>query len=831
MTITDEKKHLLADVALFAPLTQMLTYAVPDEMAGLLTCGMRVIVPLQGRRSVVGIACAIRLATIDEQQIGLQKWKEISEVLDSQPTFSQSLLDFLLWSAQYYFSPPGEMLRAALPALRQAKQQQTVALTVEGQNVLLAQQAILKRSDEMLRERELELLKLVSERGSRRLTWSQIQKNKNWCAAFCQLQKRGLLSLVLQRGKESKPLTDWRLTLEAKGRQPSILNPRARGQIQLWQLLEQAGGTSTLQELKTKLPQARKHAVSLHEQGLLQVEEITLFRDPFGEMEISANEPPRLTAEQNQVFRQLSQALIQETYQGFLLHGVTGSGKTEVYLQIIAQALKLNKQALVLVPEIALTPQLAGHFRVRFGQQVAVLHSGLSDIQRDEQWQLIKQGQRPIVVGARSAIFAPLTKLGVIIVDEEHDSSFKQEEGVRYHARDLALVRAKRDRAIAVLGSATPSLESFYGSEQGRLTRLVMSKRVTERSLPAVEIIDLRKYMLDEEGVFSAPLRDALKQTLAKGEQTILFLNRRGFSTFILCRSCGYVWRCPQCSVSLTYHQEKSQIICHYCGHVELLPSRCTSCKSERIGLLGLGTEKVEAAVRQLFPSARVARLDRDTATVRGTRSIVRQFGKQEIDILVGTQMVTKGHDFPGVTLVGVVCADLGLNFPDFRASERTFQLLTQVAGRAGRGERPGRVIIQTYQPEHASLECAKHHDYQAFYEQELPIRIDARYPPDGYLALLRFSGKEEGAVRQAALAMAQHAKCHLTKFSLAGASILGPSPAPLAKIKGQARWLLLLKAQQRTTIRSLVDKLLRQYQEIPSGIRMIVDIDPLTML
>ncbi len=500
-----------------------------------------------------------------------------------------------------------------------------------------------------------------------------------------------------------------------------------------------------------------------------------------------------------------------------------------MYLQFIARELKEGKNALVLVPEISLTPQLAARFRARFGDQVAVLHSGLSEAERFGQWRLIRKGQLRIVVGARSAVFAPLGNLGVIIVDEEHDPSFKQETGVRYNARDLALMRARSCNAVAVLGSATPSMESFRGAGQGRLSLLTMRNRATPRPLPRVEVVDLRTYKTGKEGILSAPLAAALEEALANKEQAILFLNRRGFSSFVLCKSCGHIIRCRNCSVSMTYHRKgRERIICHYCGYAEGLPTRCPACAADKLGLMGLGTERVEEVISARFPGARVARLDRDTAQGKGLRAILAAVRKREVDILVGTQMVTKGHDFPDVTLVGVICADLGLHFPDFRAGERTFQLLTQVAGRAGRGERPGRVLVQTYSPQHASLRCAREHDYEAFFDQEVRQRGELGYPPEGHLTSVHLNGPKPDEVARAARDLAREAR----RLSSDDVSILGPTEAPLQKLKGKTRWLMLLKANERKPLRQLVLGLKALVAEKDLGkVRVHFDIDPLSML
>jgi primosomal protein N' (replication factor Y) len=515
----------------------------------------------------------------------------------------------------------------------------------------------------------------------------------------------------------------------------------------------------------------------------------------------------------------------------FLLHGVTGSGKTEVYLRVIATALEAGRTALVLVPEISLTPQLAARFRARFGDLVAILHSGLSDSARLGEWSRLRRGEARIAVGARSAVFAPLLELGVIVVDEEHDGSFKQDEGVRYHARDVALVRAQRTGAVCVLGSATPSLESAAHAERGAYVKLTLTERPTARPMPSVEIIDLRKYMPDGEAMLSAPLRAAIGETLAAGDQTILFLNRRGFATFVLCRACGHAFRCPHCSVSLTYHRHRDRLSCHYCGFAQRVPDTCPSCRAaEAIERKGLGTEKVADAVAAAFPGARVARLDRDVATGAKIEAVLARVARREVDVLVGTQMVTKGHDFPGVTLVGVLCADTGLNLPDFRASERTFQLLAQVAGRAGRGDKPGRVMIQTYRPGASAVVAAAAHDYASFFAAESAARAELGYPPHGRLIAVRIDGADANEVAGVAQQLAQLAEAAARWPEIAGqVEVRGPVPAPLERLRNRTRWQVWLRSGDRHALRRVARSLL--VAEIVSTVRVGLDVDPISAM
>jgi primosomal protein N' (replication factor Y) len=538
--------------------------------------------------------------------------------------------------------------------------------------------------------------------------------------------------------------------------------------------------------------------------------------------------PPELNEHQAQALAALTGAL--GGYATFVLQGITGSGKTEVYLRLIAEARRAGKGALVLVPEIALTPQLAARFRARFGDDVAVLHSALPPGQRLAAWRRLRTGEVGIALGARSAVFAPVRALGVVVVDEEHDGSFKQEEGVRYHGRDLAVVRAQKAGAVAVLGSATPSLETYRNVVQERYRRLLLPTRANPsaaaRPLPPVEILDLRVRPPGPDGLLSPPLAEAIGATLAAGEQVILFLNRRGFSTLMLCRACGQVLRCPHCAVSMTFHRGRNRLLCHYCARTESVPAACPKCRQRTLEGMGMGTEQVESVVRERFPQARVARLDRDTAdSGRGAERLLKQVHAGEVDILVGTQMVTKGHDFEKVTLVGVLHPDQGMHLPDFRAAERTFQLLEQVAGRAGRGERPGRVLVQTYNPQHPAIECLRGHDYEGFVKGELARRQDAQYPPFSRMIAVRLDGPDETQVRAAAAEAAARAR------AVAGTSVrvLGPAEAPIARLRGRTRWQIWLSGAERAP----VSRCARAAAEIslPRDLRLAIDVDPQSVL
>jgi primosomal protein N' (replication factor Y) len=514
----------------------------------------------------------------------------------------------------------------------------------------------------------------------------------------------------------------------------------------------------------------------------------------------------------------------------FLLHGVTGSGKTEVYLRAIAQARAAGRGALVLVPEIALTPQLSGRFRARFGDEVALLHSGLSDAERHAEWLRLRRGEARICVGVRSAIFAPVEDLAVIVVDEEHEQSFKQEDGPAYHARDLAVVRGRLEDAVVLLGSATPSLESLENARRGRYRTLSLPVRVDDRPMPTVELVSLagarRGGRAPAAGLLSPPLVAALDATLLAGQQSILFLNRRGYQSLVLCEACGAEARCPDCSVSQTHHARRGLLLCHYCGKSEPMNGLCPACGGLRFGV-GVGTEQVEEAVKALLPKARVARLDRDTVTTADeTAGVLARFARREVDVLVGTQMVTKGHDFPGVTLVGVVLADTALALPDFRAAERTFQLMAQVAGRAGRGADAGRVLIQTFNPHSPAIARAVAHDYTGFAEEELQRRAALHYPPYARLLAARVEGSEEGA-RRAAEALAHAARPALSP----GVALIGPAPAAIERIRGKSRWHLLFRAPDHASLMKVHRALARVAHRPPGGATIRFDMDPYSMM
>ncbi len=591
----------------------------------------------------------------------------------------------------------------------------------------------------------------------------------------------------------------------------------------------QAHGAVLLSQLRDQFPDPHSVVNRLVELGCLKGQEQERIRDPFLLQQVDPDVPPQLNAAQQEAVNQLISVLELKQFRGYLLHGVTGSGKTEVYLHAVSHCLKLQQQALILVPEISLTPQLVARFRARFeasGITIVALHSGMSDGERYDAWRRIARKQVQIVIGARSAIFAPLQQLGLIIVDEEHDSSYKQGEGFRYNARDLALIRGQQQQCPVLLGSATPSLGSYYRSQNSALTLLSLPGRVHDGLLPQVKLIDLKEEN-PGEGALAPSLIEALQQALESREQSLLLLNRRGFSPFLLCPDCGSSFHCPNCDITLTYHQRDHQLRCHYCDYGDKVPDLCPHCQGGNLTPQGAGTERLEQELAELFPGARISRMDRDTTSRKGAHDkIIRGMMAGEIDILVGTQMIAKGHDFPRVTTVGVLGADSVLNFPDFRSAERSFSLLTQVAGRAGREKGGGKVYIQTYNPEHYALTCAIQHDYLAFYEQEVPFRQELAYPPCGYLANLVLSGNICNQVQTTADELSRYLLQQNTAVE-----ILGPSPCPLPRLRGKNRFQLLLKAAQRPALHRLLASLEGFQKRMPKQVTLAIDVDPLDML
>lgn len=596
------------------------------------------------------------------------------------------------------------------------------------------------------------------------------------------------------------------------------LPERATAQRRVVKVLQESGNMLA-SELVNRAEASYQTLDSLVEKGIIELTHEQIERRA-GWDEIHYPAPPQLTPSQEEACETILREL-DGVQRPVLLHGVTGSGKTEVYLQVIQEVLQRGKQALVLVPEISLTPQIVSRFGSRFGDQIAVMHSGLSDGERHDEWWRIFRGEASVVIGARSAVFAPLKNLGLIVIDEEHEGTYKQSEGsIRYHTRAVAEKRAELVDAQLVMGSATPAVESYHKALNGEYVLSVLPERVENRPLPNVEIVDMRsEFELGNRSILSTSLRTALENVLTRGEQAIILLNRRGFSSFVLCRECGHVMECENCSVSMTYHQSDRKLHCHYCTAKHDLPQKCPNCASPYLRQFGVGTEQVEVYLQAQFPKARIGRMDADTTSRKGAhRAILKRFADQETDILIGTQMIAKGLDFPRVTLVGVLSADMTLNLPDIRSSERTFQLLTQVAGRAGRGQLPGRVIIQCYDPKHFAIQAAKEHDYGRFFSQEISFRRQMGYPPFQVLVRILCTGPEK-EVQDHARAIARHLKVN----GVHPGQLYGPSPAPISRIKGRYRWQIVVKGPCDAALQSL--------PESPNNVYTAIDVDPLFLL
>lgn len=798
------------DVVFPTSVETTLTYRVPEEWRRFATPGKRVLVPL-GRRQATGYLVGIR------ERPPVASIKDLREILDPEPLLDAHLLELTRWAAEYYLCSWGAVIRTALPPGIDSLVCQVIRVTAAG--------AAAMDGEGFLRPGERELLAYLRVRGEASLP-SLIRMWRGARAMAQSLARRGLVDVLEKvRPPRIRPLTVPQYTL-APGMDPETasLPPQAMKQRAILRALAGVASGLPKGEAAAGNPAA---LTALIRRGLVQVREVEVTRDPFARPEDLApsDSPLQLTATQAEAVALVQTALSERRFLPVLLHGVTGSGKTEVYLQAIENALTQGRQALVLVPEIALTPLTVRRFLARFGGKVAVLHSGLKGGERYDAWRRIRRGQADIVVGARSAVFAPLPRLGIVVVDEEHDPSYKQEEGPRYHGRDVAIMRSKLLRAPVILGSATPSLESFERAQAGRYRLVRLPQRIEERPLPRVGIVDLRR-VEGGERLLSPPLVAALSECLARGEQALLFLNRRGFSTLLLCEECGAAAGCPRCSVSLTYHAGRGRLRCHTCDFERRAPERCPQCQGSRLRYLGFGTQQLEAAVRERFPRARVARMDRDAAhNWRAAAQILESLEQGTIDILVGTQMIGKGHDVPNVTLVGVVSADLALHLPDFRAGERAFALLTQVVGRAGRGQRPGLAVIQTYNPDHYILRAVQHQDYTALWEAESPLRREHGLPPFARAVLAVLSSPQAAAVERAAVEFARL----LREAGIRGGAVSGPAPAPLYRVRGRHRWHVLARGPDGGTLHARIREAESRLQESPlaRGVRVDLDVDP----
>jgi primosomal protein N' (replication factor Y) len=612
----------------------------------------------------------------------------------------------------------------------------------------------------------------------------------------------------------------------------NVVKPLNDKQLRVIELIRSKAEAVSLSELLDEAGVTASVVRTLEKRGVVEVFAREVRRDPLAHIAPSSAAAVTLNGEQQDAVDQIVSYMGERRYGAFLLHGVTGSGKTEIYLRAMREAVAGGRGALMLVPEISLTPVLSRRLRSNFGDAVAILHSSLSEGERIDEWRRIKQGDAQVVIGTRSAVFAPVPNLGLIVVDEEHESSYKQDESPRYHGRDTAIMRAVQANAVAVLGSATPSVESYHNAQTGKYTYVQLQARYADRALAAVEIVDMREVFKrhGKQQTFSDELKDAIGETHGRGEQSMILLNRRGFSAFALCRSCGLAIHCPDCDVTLTFHRYNDSLQCHYCGYLRPAPRACPACEGQYIHYVGYGTEQLEAKLREMFPAMNIARLDRDTTRRRGSfEQIIMEFAEGGIDLLVGTQMIAKGHDFHNVTLVGVVSVDAGLALPDFRSAERTFQLLTQVAGRAGRGDRPGRVIIQTYHPQHYSIVYAREQNYEEFYRRESNFRRSMHYPPFSALVNVLVHDKDLEKTNATASQFARELR---EAASGTGLRVLGPAPAPISRIKGEHRVQVLIKASTRSQAREALERAMDRTLAAGASARSInVEVDPMNLM
>ena len=804
----------IVEVAVGLPVFKTFHYRIPEKMIGSLQIGMRVLVPFKGRK-ITGFSINL----LDQPPKGVEeKLREVEDLLDEAPLIDPQMLRFCRWISDYYLYPLGEVIKTGLPPGLQLKSELILSLTQDGI------ESLARGGLEPIQEK---VFKEIGRCG--KVSLRKMLKRPLGEASRSQLfswKRKGLLNIDPGiEGKEVKP--KFERVVHYPGGESA--QPISKKQAEILNWIKEKGDLSYT-ELSKRFKSPSKAIQSLQGKGLLSLLRREVCRDLSVRSELKPYPKPEPTADQEACLVEILKGVRSKRFSPFLIYGVTGSGKTEIYLRAIEEVLSRGQEAIVLVPEISLTPQILSRFKDRFGENLALLHSGLGRGERYDQWRRIWKGEVKIAMGARSAIFAPFKNVGIIVVDEEHDPSYKQEEKLKYHARDVAVVRAKQAEATLLLGSATPSLESFYNVEKGKFRLLSLPERIEGKPLPRVEVVDVRK----EGGLLSEKLKSALQKNIEDRKQSLLFLNRRGFANFILCPDCGYTVKCPNCSVTLTHHLRDRSLQCHYCDYRIPAPGDCPKCQGHRLQGMGIGTERLEQEIKLLFPETQVARMDRDTTSRRRSHlQILKRLESGSIDILVGTQMIVKGHDFPNVTFVGVVSADTSLHFPDFRSSERTFQLLTQVAGRAGRGDVFGEVVIQTFNPDHYSILRAKDHDYVGFYQEEIQFRKALEYPPFSRFINFRLVGNGEKKTKGMAEEMGRIGQSLLKEAHGKEIEILGPSTAPFAKMRGKFRWQMLAKGKSPQLLHRFAKELSSRMDVLlrGKGVDLDIDVDPVFIL
>lgn len=796
--------EVIVDVSAY-PIDRPFDYAVPGHLETVIECGSRVKVPF-GPRKVIGYVTGLK----SESDIEEHKLKKIDELIDLDPVLSQELMGLARKMARETLSYEIDALQVMLPAAMRAKYEKFISI---------------ERPDEI---NDVRLLSVLN--GRTRIPLKQITDS-----AVLKLVKdyseRGVVSVDTAISQQTQVKKVRMIQIGDSATLAELLltiHPNAKKQAELirW-MLDHAGESMESAKLLNESGIQNPVLKAVIEKGGATEAYVETYREPDAPKLLDTPIPLRLTEEQQTALDKVKAAADSGIAETFLLHGITGSGKTEVYLQAIKHVLDEGKEAIVLVPEISLTPQMTARFQERFGGLVAVMHSGLSAGEKYDEWRKIHRREVKVVVGARSAIFAPFENIGIIILDEEHESTYKQEDTPRYHARDVAIWRSEHYGCPVILGSATPSLESYARASKGVYTLLELSKRAKNQPLPTVTVVDMRDELKEgNRSMFSVQLAEAIRLRLEKKEQTVLFLNKRGFSSFVLCRDCGTVVQCPNCDISLTYHRANESLKCHYCGHEEAVPLVCPECESEHIRFFGTGTQKAEEEISKLFPEARVLRMDVDTTRQKGAHErILRQFSEGKADILLGTQMIAKGLDFPNITLVGVLAADTTLHLADFRAAEKTFQLMTQVSGRAGRHELAGEVFIQTYSPEHYAIELAKTQHYEPFYNLEMSARKQYGYPPFFFITLVQFSHEDLLKVADFADKGTRYLKSSLSPDTV----IIGPAAAAISRVNNRYRYQCLIKYKKEPKLIETLQQLIRMYRTnwMKEGLLMSVDVDP----
>lgn len=802
---------LIADIIVDVPTLQTnrpYTYSIPEEFQTIIEPGMRVIVPFgNGSRKIQGFVVEIKEQVSDQMEL-----KAIESLMDSYPVLTQELIRLGGYLSYETYSFQVKCYQTMLPAVMRAKYSKVIKIIDEIPETLM-----------------WDVFK-----GKDRLTWEEAEK-QNVLSQIIQLEKEDKVEIdydvsdrtAVKKIKKVKRSLDFEAYEELKGE----IRANAKKQHLFLNILQSMSEESSLSYAELKEWEITSSTIqSGVKKGWCEVFDEEVYRDPFSSTEFEQTTHMAMTPDQTKAFDSINQSIVHNQHDIYLLKGVTGSGKTEIYLQTISEVIDKGEGALMLVPEIALTPQMVHRFKSRFGEQVAVLHSGLSNGEKYDEWRKIEKEEAKVVVGARSSIFAPLKNIGIIIIDEEHETTYKQEEFPKYHARDVAIWRGQYHKCPVVLGSATPSLESRARATKGVYTLLELNNRVNNHAMPEVAVVDMRdEAKKGNHSIFSESLLQALNERISRNEQSVLLLNRRGYSSFVMCRDCGYVLECPNCDISQTLHMDTKTMKCHYCGHEEGIPNICPQCTSRSIRYFGTGTQKVEEELNKLMPQARIIRMDVDTTRKKGAHEkLFNKFENKEADILLGTQMIAKGLDFPEVTLVGVINADTALGLPDFRSAEKTFQLLTQVSGRSGRGEKEGKVIIQSYNPEHYAIQYAKKHDYDAFYKREMHLRHLSEYSP--YYFLLKISVSHENEMT-AAKKISQYTD-YIRPALSDKAIVLGPTPKSIARTHNRYHFQVLIKYKQEPKLTEKIHDLLQDTQkEQAKGVFISIDYQPLDFI